>query len=192
MNIDTNEVLEAAGTKWNFLKFQPGLVGGHCIGVDPYYLSYKSSSLGYQPKLIIAGREINDNMGYFISNKVIRLMIDNEISIKNSKVLVLGFTFKENCPDIRNTRVIDIVIELKKYGCNVDVHDSCASFEEVKSSYNIELISDNAMNSNIYDAIILAVSHKNYESIDINKLKHDSTVIYDVKGSLNDKNIHRL
>ncbi len=192
MDIDTNEVLEAAGTKWNFLKFQPGLVGGHCIGVDPYYLSYKSSSLGYQPKLIIAGREINDNMGYFISNKVIRLMIDKEISIKNSKVLILGFTFKENCPDIRNTRVIDIVEELEKYSCNVDVHDSFAIPSEVKSSYGIDLISDNELKTNVYDAVILAVSHYSYKSIDISQLKNDKTVVYDVKGSLNDKTIHRL
>lgn len=140
LGIDTNDVLEAAGTKWNFLKYKPGLVGGHCIGVDPYYLAYKAEQVGYHPAVILSGRRVNDNMGMFVANKVIKLMIQKGLSIKGSRVLILGFTFKENCPDIRNTRVIDIYNELDQFGLKVDVADPWASKEEVKEEYGINIL----------------------------------------------------
>ncbi len=179
MGIDTNEVLEAAGTKWNFLKFKPGLVGGHCIGVDPYYMIHKAEQLGYYPEVIGAGRRINDNMGVFVANKLIKLMINNGLPVKNSKALIMGFTFKENCPDIRNTRVIDIYKELISFGINTDIYDPWASIEEVEHEYELTLIQKI---ENEYDAIILAVAHQEFLSFDLPK--HAQSVVFDIKGVL--------
>jgi UDP-N-acetyl-D-galactosamine dehydrogenase len=179
MGIDTNSVLEAAGTKWNFLKFKPGLVGGHCIGVDPYYLTYKAESLGYHPQVILAGRRINDNMGVFVANKVIKLMIQKGHKIEGSRVLVLGITFKENCPDIRNSRVIDVVNELNDFGCKVDIYDPWADKEEVKHEYNLELIQNPIYNN--YDSVVLAVAHNEFKSL---RLDNTNQVIFDIKGIL--------
>lgn len=179
MNIDTNAVLEAAGTKWNFLPFRPGLVGGHCIGVDPYYLTYKAESLGYNPQVILAGRRINDNMGIFVASKVIKLMIKKGHKIEGSKVLVLGVTFKENCPDIRNSRVIDVINELKEFGCCVDVSDYWASSDEVKHEYGFGLIGDVAVSQ--YEAVVLAVAHDEYKKLSFN---HPNQVIFDIKSIL--------
>ena len=183
MEIDTNDVIEAASTKWNFLKFKPGLVGGHCIGVDPYYLTYKAKSLGYSPEVILSGRRLNDNMGKYISNQVVKLMIKRDIDVKNSNVLLLGLTFKENCPDIRNTKVIDIYSELKSYECNVDVYDPWANFDEVKKLFGFEMILD--LSQNKYDTIILAVAHSSFLKLDILKLlKNSKSIVYDSKAFL--------
>ena len=183
IGIDTNDVLEAAGTKWNFLKYKPGLVGGHCIGVDPYYLSYKAESLGYHPQVILSGRRVNDYMGIFIANKVIKLMIENEITInKKTKILIMGITFKENCPDIRNTKIADVYNELVKYNFNVDVYDPLADPNDVYNSYSIKL------NKKItkYDAIILATAHNEFKTIDFKSIKKtNNSIIYDVKGFMN-------
>jgi UDP-N-acetyl-D-galactosamine dehydrogenase len=184
IGIDTHEVLEAAGTKWNFLPFKPGLVGGHCIGVDPYYLTHKAESLGYHPQVILAGRRINDNMGAHIANRVIKLMSQNELPINKANVLVLGITFKENCPDIRNSKVIDVIRELESFGTQVDTYDPQADPEEVKHEYGLTLAQSI---SKKYHAIVLAVSHKDFENIDWKKIADKNTVIYDVKG-LMDKN----
>jgi UDP-N-acetyl-D-galactosamine dehydrogenase len=185
MGIDTEEVLQAAGTKWNFLPFKPGLVGGHCIGVDPYYLTHKAESIGYHPQVILAGRRINDNMGAHVASSVVKLMAQKGSIIKGSKVLVLGITFKENCPDIRNSKVIDVINELSSYGINVDSYDPQADKKEVKEEYGIDLI-DNLDSK--YDAIVLAVSHKEFVSIPFASLKKEHSVIYDIKGFL-DKSI---
>lgn len=179
MGIDTLEVLEAAGTKWNFLPFKPGLVGGHCIGVDPYYLTYKAESLGYHPDVILAGRRINDTMGIFIAAKVVKLMIQRSSSVKGAKILVLGITFKENCPDIRNSKVIDVIREFQDFGAEVEVYDPWADADEVKHEYNLNLVNNP---SEKYDAIVLAVSHNQFDSLDFENLKHEKTVIYDIKG----------
>ena len=183
IGIDTNDVLEAAGTKWNFLKYKPGLVGGHCIGVDPYYLAHKAESLGYHPQVILSGRRVNDNMGMFVANKVIKLMIEKGIIIKGAKSLILGFTFKENCPDIRNTRVIDIYRELSQFGLHVDIHDPLANQEEVKNQYNVIL--NNDINILDYDSIIIAVAHNEFRALDFKFLKSKgNTIIFDTKGFL--------
>ena len=182
LNIDTNEVLEAAGTKWNFLPFKPGLVGGHCIGVDPYYLAQKAQEVGYNPEIILAGRRLNDSMGKFVASEVIRLMIQKDIKIKQSRVLILGFTFKENCPDYRNTKVIDIYEELLHYDINVDVHDPWIDRLNLLKDYNIDLVDE--LNEN-YDAIILAVSHTEFLNIDLKKHLSLKGVLFDVKGVLN-------
>jgi len=179
IGIDTTEVLEAAGTKWNFLPFRPGLVGGHCIGVDPYYLTQKAESLGYLPQVILAGRRINDDMGGYIASRVVKLMIQKSHNIKQSHILVLGITFKENCPDIRNSKVIDVISELKDFGANVEVYDPWASPHEVKEEYGIDLIQKP---NKVYDGIVLAVKHDEFAKIDINSLKNDKTVIYDIKS----------
>jgi UDP-N-acetyl-D-galactosamine dehydrogenase len=181
MGIDTHEVLEAAGTKWNFLPFRPGLVGGHCIGVDPYYLTYKAESLGYHPEVILAGRRINDNMGSVIAGNVIKLMANNQLPIFGSDVLVLGITFKENCPDIRNSKVVDVIRELKSYGTRVDVYDPQADSEEVKHEYGFPLI--DRINKK-YNAIILAVGHNEFKNLNWNDLRNHNTIVYDVKGFL--------
>lgn len=180
MNIDTKDVLDAAGTKWNFLKFKPGLVGGHCIGVDPYYLTHKAEEIGYHPEVILSGRRINDNMGIYVANQIIKLMIKNDKKIVDSKVLVLGVTFKENCTDIRNSRVIDVVKELQEFGCKVDIYDPWAHNDDVKNEYNLKLISKNALHVESYDAIVLAVSHK--EFLDFNF--GTNALIYDIKSFL--------
>ncbi len=183
LGIDTNEVLEAAGTKWNFLKYKPGLVGGHCIGVDPYYLSYKAEQVGYIPNVILSGRRVNDQMGSFIANKVVKLMISKGIQIKNSKTLILGVTFKENCPDVRNTKVVDIHKEMSEFGSNVTVFDPWANPEEVEEEYGIKIIKDNQqLTGQKFDAIILAVAHKDFQTLDINALKEKESVFYDCKG----------
>ena len=185
MGIDTSEVIEAASTKWNFLKFKPGLVGGHCIGVDPYYLAHKAESLGYYPQVILSGRRVNDNMGSFVAQKAIKLLIREGNSIKGSKCLILGITFKENCPDIRNSKVIDIFNELVEYGLEVDVHDPYANLSEVRDVYGIKLISE----FSLYDVIILAVAHDEFLRIDYAKLKRGKdAIIYDLKSFL-DKNV---
>ncbi|MBT1704583.1 nucleotide sugar dehydrogenase [Chryseosolibacter indicus] len=186
MGIDTIEVLEAAGTKWNFLPFRPGLVGGHCIGVDPYYLTHKAEGLGYHPEVILAGRRINDNMGIHIANNVIKLMARNNLPINQGEVLVLGITFKENCPDIRNSRVVDVIRELQSFGAKVDIYDPQAKAEEVFHEYGLTMISSI---SKKYHAIVLAVSHKEFADLDLNKLKHESAVVYDVKGFLKKSDI---
>jgi len=181
MGIDTREVLDAAATKWNFLPFRPGLVGGHCIGVDPYYLTHKAESLGYHPQVILAGRRINDNMGAFIANKVVKLMVQHNHLINNSRVAILGITFKENCPDIRNSKVVSIYNELKEFGINAEIYDPWANLAEVKHEYGVDL---KESLSGKYDAIILAVSHKKFESVDIQSFAQENTVIYDIKSFL--------
>ena len=180
LNIDTNAVLEAAGTKWNFLPFRPGLVGGHCIGVDPYYLTHKAQEVGYNPEIILAGRRLNDNMGIYVASQVIKLMIKKGHKIEGSKILVMGITFKENCPDIRNSRVIDVIRELQEYGCNVDVADYWADVEEVKREYNIDLVQN--VNTDDSEAVILAVAHDEYKNT---KLDNNQQVVYDIKSVLN-------
>ena len=185
LGIDTNEVIEAAGSKWNFLKFKPGLVGGHCISVDPYYLKWKAEQVGYHPDVISSGRKVNNMMGQFVANKVIKLMIEKGHRIKGSKVLILGFTFKEDCPDIRNTKIVDVIKELKEFGTDVKICDPWANDQEVKKEYglvverNLEMVMVDK-----YDAVILAVSHKEFLSLNIDELKngHDA-VIYDIKGA---------
>ncbi|EPH08989.1 nucleotide sugar dehydrogenase [Campylobacter ureolyticus ACS-301-V-Sch3b] len=179
MHIDTTEVLKAAGTKWNFLKFSPGLVGGHCIGVDPYYLTHKAQELGYHPEIILAGRRINDNMGKYAANRVIKLMIKHDKKINKAKVLILGITFKENCPDIRNSRVIDVIKELKEFGCNVDVYDPWADKNDVLREYNLNLIEN--LNLNNCDAVVLAVAHDEFKNLDFSNL---DAVTFDIKGIL--------
>jgi UDP-N-acetyl-D-glucosamine/UDP-N-acetyl-D-galactosamine dehydrogenase len=181
IGIDTHEVLEAAGTKWNFLPFKPGLVGGHCIGVDPYYLTHKAESLGYHPEVILAGRRINDNMGAFIANNVIKLMARHNLPINKAKVLVLGITFKENCPDIRNSKAIDVVKELQSFGADVDIYDPHADKAEVQHEYGLDLTE--TLNRK-YHAIVLAVSHKEFADLNWGVIKDETTVVYDIKGFL--------
>lgn len=181
LGINTNDVLAAAGTKWNFLPFKPGLVGGHCIGVDPYYLTHKAQSIGYNPEIILAGRRLNDNMGIYVANQVIKLMIKKGHKIEGSKVLVLGITFKENCPDIRNSRVIDVIEELQEFGCNIDVYDPWADKDEVKHEYNLELTKE--LDTSKYEAIVLAVAHNEFKDL---KLKTNDNVVYDIKSILNE------
>lgn len=183
MEIDTTEVLEAAATKWNFLNFKPGLVGGHCIGVDPYYLSYKAELLGYQPRVILSGRHVNDNMALFIVNKVMKMLAANNIPVKGSSALVLGITFKENCPDTRNSKAIDIINELKAFGLEVDIYDPLADGDEVLRQYELSLIDDIYQKS--YQVIILAVAHDQFMNIDYGKIKNDDTILFDTRSVLN-------
>ncbi|MFZ5375490.1 MAG: Vi polysaccharide biosynthesis UDP-N-acetylglucosamine C-6 dehydrogenase TviB [Campylobacterota bacterium] len=178
LGIDTNAVLEAAGTKWNFLPFKPGLVGGHCIGVDPYYLTHKAQEVGYNPEIILAGRRLNDNMGIYVANQVIKLMIKKGYRIEGSRVLVLGIAFKENCPDIRNSRVIDVITELREFGCVVDVSDYWADPADVKHEYGITLAEN--VDPNTYDAIVLAVAHEKYKTYEFD----DAKVVFDIKSIL--------
>lgn len=186
LGIDTQEVLEAAGTKWNFLKFKPGLVGGHCIGVDPFYLAQKAQELGYHPEIILAGRRLNDSMGKHVATEVIKLMMRKDLKVIDSKVLILGFTFKEDCPDVRNTRVIDIYKELKSFDMEVDVYDPWANPEEVEAEYGIQITSGaNAPDLQDYSAVILAVAHQEFKTLPIGKSPNQ--VVFDVKGVL-DKN----
>ena len=189
MGIDTQEVLEAAATKWNFLKFTPGLVGGHCIGVDPYYLMHKSQCLGYNPQVILSGRSINDGMGRFVASKTVKLMIRHGIRIVGSRVLVLGFTFKENCPDTRNTKVVDVIDELKDFGIHVDVYDPHALRDEVKAEYAIDLLSQQP-DPKQYDGVILTVAHNEFCSIDFSFVRNQPTVLFDVKGILDKSLVH--
>jgi UDP-N-acetyl-D-galactosamine dehydrogenase len=180
LEIDTHEVLEAAGTKWNFLPFRPGLVGGHCIGVDPYYLAQKAQEVGYHPEIILAGRRLNDTMGKYVAGEIVKLMVKKDIKVKNSNVLMLGITFKENCPDIRNTKAIDVYNEMLTYNTNVDVYDPWASKEEVKREYGIEVMND--LPNKKYDAIVLTVAHNEFKEIAIDSLQEKDSVLYDVKG----------
>ncbi|MGC3945931.1 MAG: nucleotide sugar dehydrogenase [Chryseolinea sp.] len=181
IGIDTGEVLEAAGTKWNFLPFKPGLVGGHCIGVDPYYLTHKAESLGYHSEVILSGRRINDNMGIHIASKVVKLMAQHDLPIHNANVLVLGITFKENCPDIRNSRVVDIIRELESFGIKVDVFDPLADDTEVLHEYGMTLVKKPSVK---YHGIVMAVAHQEFTNLDWTTLCHEKTVVYDVKGVL--------
>jgi UDP-N-acetyl-D-galactosamine dehydrogenase len=180
MNIDTADVLAAAATKWNFLNYKPGLVGGHCIGVDPYYLAHKSEALGYKPEVILSGRRVNDNMGMFVANKVIKLLVAKDKVINGAKALILGFAFKENCPDTRNTRVIDIYKELKSVSMDVDVYDPWASPADVKAEYHIQLIEDSSFKR--YDVVILAVAHQQFLNIDYAYFKAKGAIIFDTKS----------
>ncbi len=181
MGIDTSEVLEAAGTKWNFLNFKPGLVGGHCIGVDPYYLLHKSESLGYYPQVILSGRRVNDNMGLFVANKLVKLLIQKGKKIGGAKTLMLGITFKENCPDIRNSRVVDIYRELSDFGMEVDVYDPWANKAEVKKEHGIDLVADLGAK---YDAIVLTVAHQEFLNLPYASLKAENGIIFDIKSVL--------
>lgn len=185
MGIDTQDVLEAAATKWNFLPFKPGLVGGHCIGVDPYYLAQAAQRYGYNPEIILAGRRMNDGMGEYVADQVIKLMLKKGIQVLGSKVLVLGFTFKENCPDVRNTRVIDIVKTLEEYNAKVTIHDPWADPIIAKHEYGIEL--HNNLPEESFDAIILAVAHDEFKKLDVSTITNGNCVIYDVKGMLNEE-----
>ncbi|WP_426326545.1 nucleotide sugar dehydrogenase [Pedobacter sp. R-06] len=186
MGIDTADVLAAAATKWNFLNYKPGLVGGHCIGVDPYYLAHKSESLGYKPEVILSGRRVNDNMGMFVANKVIKMLVARDKVINGAKALILGFAFKENCPDTRNTRVIDIYKELKAFSMDVDVYDPWANTDEVKAEYGIEMIDSGQFKH--YDAVILAVAHQQFLDIDYSSIKEKGTLIFDTKSFI-DRNL---
>jgi len=182
VGVDTQDVLDAAGTKWNFLKYKPGLVGGHCISVDPYYLAYKAESLGYHPEVILSGRRVNDNMSNFVANKMIKMLIKAGKQIMGSKILILGITFKENCPDIRNSKIADVYNELKEFGSNVDIYDYEADPKKVNQEYGIKLIDEIKEK---YDGILLAVSHKKFSMINIESLKKDSkSIVYDLKGFL--------
>lgn len=185
MGIDTHEVLEAAGTKWNFLPFKPGLVGGHCIGVDPYYLAQKAQEYGYHPEIILAGRRMNDGMGKYVASEVVKLMVQNDIKVKNASILVLGITFKENCPDVRNTKAVDVINNLTSYGANVSIYDPWASPEEVSHEY--KLTTTKALPTGKYDAIVLAVAHKEFLNIDLKSMLNPDGVLYDVKGVLRDQ-----
>jgi len=182
LGIDTQDVLDAAGTKWNFLKYKPGLVGGHCISVDPYYLTYKAENVGYHPEVILSGRRVNDNMSSFVANKMIKMLIKAGKQIMGSNILILGITFKENCPDIRNTKIVDVYNELKEFGLEVDIYDYEANSTEVKEEYGIDLIKKIKLK---YDGVLLAVAHKNFSKMDIQSIKKGpKSIIFDIKGSL--------
>ncbi|MCX2837932.1 nucleotide sugar dehydrogenase [Salinimicrobium sp. MT39] len=185
MNIDTQAVLEAAGTKWNFLPFKPGLVGGHCIGVDPYYLAQKAQEIGYHPEIILAGRRMNDSMGQYVASEVVKLMLQNDQKVKGANILVMGITFKENCPDVRNTKVVDVIKNLKEYGTNVTIYDPLADPEEVQHEYGLTTTKD--LPQEKFEAVVLAVAHKEFLDLDLDKLKNGQTVVYDVKGVLGKK-----
>ena len=185
MNIDTHAVLEAAGTKWNFLPFTPGLVGGHCIGVDPYYLAQKAQEIGYHPEIILAGRRMNDSMGHYVASEVVKLMLSQDIAVKDSRVLILGITFKENCPDVRNTKVVDVVRHLQDYGIEVTIYDPWANTADVQTEYGLKVT--NTEPDTQYDAVVLTVAHNQFINLNIDKLKRKNAVVYDVKGFLKDK-----
>ncbi|AXG73168.1 nucleotide sugar dehydrogenase [Flavobacterium arcticum] len=182
MGIDTHAVLEAAGTKWNFLPFKPGLVGGHCIGVDPYYLAQKAQEVGYHPEIILAGRRLNDSMGDYVASQVVKLMIKKGVIVNGSSLLMLGITFKENCPDVRNTKIVDVIKALKEYGITVTIFDPWASSSEVEHEYGLTTVSE--IPSDKFDAIVLGVSHKEFTTMDFNAVKKENSVVYDVKGVL--------
>jgi UDP-N-acetyl-D-glucosamine/UDP-N-acetyl-D-galactosamine dehydrogenase len=185
MDINTHDVLEAAGTKWNFLAFKPGLVGGHCIGVDPYYLAQKAQEYGYNPEIILAGRRMNDSMGGYVASEVIKTMIQKDIKIKDSEILILGITFKENCPDVRNTKAVDVITALKQFGVNITLYDPWANEKEVLHEYN--LVSIKELPKDKFDAIVLTVAHNEFKNIDLSMFKKEKSIIYDVKGILDEK-----
>tara|TARA_E500000331_G_scaffold182672_1_gene176029 strand:- start:19263 stop:20555 length:1293 start_codon:yes stop_codon:yes gene_type:complete len=189
LEIDTNDVLEAAGTKWNFLPFKPGLVGGHCIGVDPYYLAQKAQEVGYHPEIILSGRRLNDSMGKYVANELIKLMIKSNIKIKDANILVLGITFKENCPDVRNTKVVDVISELIEYNTNVIIYDPWANKSEVKLEYNLDITNDKPDQK--FDAVILTVAHDNFIDDDLTYYQKNNSVLYDVKGILDINKINK-
>ena len=189
MNINTHDVLEAAGTKWNFLPFKPGLVGGHCIGVDPYYLAQKAQEYGYHPEIILAGRRLNDGMGDYVASEVVKCMIKKDININGSNTLILGITFKENCPDVRNTKVVDVVNALKSYGTNITIYDPLANEEEVMNEYG--LISSRKTPRTKFDAVVLTVAHNKFMNLDFSQLLNDKFVIYDVKNVLSNSLVDR-
>ena len=182
MNIDTHAVLEAAGTKWNFLPFKPGLVGGHCIGVDPYYLAQKAQEVGYHPEIILAGRRVNDSMGQYVASEVVKMMLKNDIKVNGAKILMLGITFKENCPDVRNTKIVDVIKHLKDYGLDITIYDPWANPAEVEHEYN--LVTSNTLPKDLFDTIILGVAHKEFMDLNFNNLLVKNGLIYDVKGNL--------
>ena len=186
MGINTHDVLEAAGTKWNFLPFKPGLVGGHCIGVDPYYLAQKAEEVGYHPEIILAGRRLNDSMGKYVAAEVIKLMVQHDQKVKGANILVLGITFKEDCPDVRNTKVVDVVRELQEYGSKVTIYDPLASPEEVANEYGLETSQN--LPTRKFDAMVLTVAHKKFLAMDLDTLKNPNAVVYDVKGVLKNVN----
>jgi UDP-N-acetyl-D-galactosamine dehydrogenase len=183
MNIDTHAVLEAAGTKWNFLPFKPGLVGGHCIGVDPYYLAQKAQELGYHPEIILAGRRLNDSMGEYVASQVVKLMIKKGITVNGASLLMLGITFKENCPDVRNTKIVDVVKALTDYGINVTIYDPLANPDEVQHEYNLTCHAELDSESK-YDAIVLGVAHAHFKDLNFSQFQKNNAVLYDVKGTL--------
>lgn len=185
MEINTHDVLEAAGTKWNFLPFKPGLVGGHCIGVDPYYLAQKAQELGYHPEIILAGRRLNDSMGAYVAAEVVKLMLKNDIKVKGASLLLLGITFKENCPDVRNTKVVDVVKHLEDFGVNVTIYDPWVNADEVEHEYGLKALTE--LPNQKFDAIVQAVSHKEFGDLDLGALKNNKSVVYDVKGVLGNK-----
>lgn len=190
MNIDTHAVLEAAGTKWNFLPFKPGLVGGHCIGVDPYYLAQKAQEMGYHPEIILAGRRLNDSMGEYVASQVVKLMIKKGVIVNGSKLLMLGITFKENCPDVRNTKIVDVVKALNEYGIAITIFDPWANPAEVKHEYGLDTV--NAMPDEKFDALVLGVSHNEFVDMDFASVRKENSVLYDVKGILGAKADGRL
>jgi UDP-N-acetyl-D-glucosamine/UDP-N-acetyl-D-galactosamine dehydrogenase len=182
LEIDTQDVLAAAGTKWNFLPFKPGLVGGHCIGVDPYYLAQKAQSLGYNPEIILAGRKLNDSMGEYVASQVVKLMLKKEIPIKNAELLMLGIAFKENCPDVRNTKIVDVISSFKEYGINVTIYDPWVNPSDVIREYGLEIVTEIPQNK--FDAVVLGVAHHQFLNIDIINLQKENAILYDVKGVL--------
>ena len=189
MDINTHDVLQAAGTKWNFLPFIPGLVGGHCIGVDPYYLAQKAMEFDYHPEIILAGRRVNDSMGKYVASEVAKLMIQKDIKVKGASILVLGITFKENCPDVRNTKAVDVINELKEYGAEVTIFDPNANLEEVQKEYN--LVSETSIPTKKFDAIVLTVAHKEFKELDLISLKKEKSIVYDVKHFLSPSNVDK-
>ncbi|KRB57274.1 nucleotide sugar dehydrogenase [Flavobacterium sp. Root186] len=190
MNIDTQEVLKAAGTKWNFLPFKPGLVGGHCIGVDPYYLAQRAQEFGYHPEIILAGRRLNDSMGEYVASQIVKLMIKKGVSVNGAHLLMLGITFKENCPDVRNTKIVDVVKALKEYGIVVTIFDPLASVEEVKKEYKLD--TKNSLPAEKFDAIVLGVAHNEFLKLNFSELRKESSLLYDVKGVLGSLADNRL
>ncbi len=185
MDINTHDVLEAAGTKWNFLPFKPGLVGGHCIGVDPYYLAQKAQEYGYHPEIILAGRRLNDSMGEYVASEVVKLMIKKDVRVKDAEILVLGITFKENCPDVRNTKVVDVVAALKEYGTNITIYDPWANEDEVMREYGLSSVKE--LPSKKFDSVVLTVAHNEFKELDFSTLQKEKSVVYDVKNTLSDK-----
>ena len=187
LDIDTQAVLAAAGTKWNFLNFKPGLVGGHCIGVDPYYLAQKAQEAGYHPEIILAGRRLNDSMGDYVASRIVKLMIKKRIPVSHSKLLMLGITFKENCPDVRNTKIVDVITALKDYGIDISIYDPWANPQEVKHEY--QLVMTKEIPTEKFDVIVLGVAHKEFTNLDLNQLKNENAIVYDVKGVLDSADI---
>ena len=185
MGVESREVFEAAGTKWNFLPFRPGLVGGHCIGVDPYYLAQKAQEAGYHPEIILAGRRLNDSMGEYVASQIVKLMIRKNVPVKGAQLLMMGITFKENCPDVRNTKIVDVVRHLKEFGIEVTIFDPSAESAEVKHEYGVETV--NALPSGPFDVAVVGVAHEEFLDVDYDRLLKENSVLYDIKGILGAK-----